>query len=335
MSQAYPLNIAVDDRHESLLRLTARLYHVDGLSQTEISALIGVSRPQVSRLLARALNEGIVRILVDEYDPRNRSLEEQLKNRFNLNNALVIKFWGETDIESIRSTIGYLAAPYVAEWIFSGAIIGMSGSRSLYRLVQHIKPPSGTRGVTAVQLMGNVGASISEFDSIELCRTLVGSYGGMYYVLNAPALVPDVESRKIFMSHQDLVTIWKLYSTMNIAFVGIGSLTQSSFIERGVIGADGVEQLRQSGAVGEVCGRFYDRFGRECETEYQERVIGINVDLLREIREVIAVTCGAGRAEAIHAALNGCLVKSLVIDEAGAEAVLDRVKVAADLVSLP
>lgn len=325
----------MDARHESLLRLTARLYHVDGLSQTEIAALIGVSRPQVSRLLARALNQGIVRISVDEYEPRNRALEEELKRRFNLNNALVIKQWGETDIENIRNTIGYLAAPYLAEWIYSGAVVGMSGSRSLFRLVQHLKPPSGTRGITAVQLMGNIGATISEFDSIELCRAVVRSYGGMYYVLNAPALVPDTQSRQIFMAHQDLITIWKLYDEMTIAFVGIGSLTQSSFIERGVIGVEGVEQLRQVGAVGEVCGRFYDRFGCECATEYQERVIGISVELLHEIREVVAVTCGAGRAEAVHAALKGGLVKSLVIDEAGAEAVLERLKVASDLINVP
>jgi deoxyribonucleoside regulator len=312
----------MDNKIENLIRITAKLYYIDGFNQNDIAELIGISRPKVSRLLTRALNEGIVQIKVEDYDPRNRTLEKELKDNFNLNHVLVIKLWGETDIESVRRTIGYFAAPIVAEWIFPNAIIGVSGSRSIFRLIQQIKPPSGTRGITTVQLMGNIDAKVSDFDSIELCRMLASSFGGLYYVLNAPALAPDVNSRQIFLAHKDVKTIWKLYRDMNIAFVGIGSLTQSSFIERGIIGPHDVDKLMKHGAIGEICGRFYDQYGQECASELLDRVIGISLDELREKREVVGVTCGSRRAEAIYAALNSRIIKSLVIDEHGAEAVL-------------
>jgi DNA-binding transcriptional regulator LsrR (DeoR family) len=311
----------LNEELESLLKLTARLYHVDGLSQTEIANVIGVSRTKVSRLLTRALQEGIVRISVEEYDPRNRALEDKLKNQFNLNHAIVIKLLGETDIENVRSTVGYLAAPYVSEWIYPNAVVGLSGSRSLYRLIQNLKPHTGSRGVTVVQLMGHIGAGVSNYDSIELCRNLADSFLGNYFILNAPAFAPDIRSRQILTAHHDVVAVWKYFSQMQIAFVGIGSLTHSSFIERGVFDQEDVEKLRNYGVVGEMCGRFYDQLGQECAEEYQQRVIGISLEELRE-KDVVAVTCGAQRAEAIYAALCGGLIRSLVIDEIGAEAVL-------------
>lgn len=313
----------MDARLESLLRLTAKLYYLDGLSQTEIGELLGLSRPKVSRLLTRALNEGIVRISVKEYEPRHLALEAKLKSTFNLNNAIVIRIVGASDLESVRGTVGYLAAPYVSEWILPNAIIGLSGSRSLYRVIQHMHPPTETRGAVVVQLMGNIGASVNYFDAIENCRSLAGSFGGVYYTLNAPAITPDAESCQTFMAHQDVRTIWELFGAMQIAFVGIGSLEHSTFIEREVISSAEVEQLRACGAVGEMCGRFYDQHGQECLPQLQDRVIAIRLDELRKIREVVGVTAGSGRSEAVLAAMRGGLIKSLVIDEVGAQAILD------------
>ncbi len=51
-------------------------------------------------------------------------------------------------------------------------------------------------------------------------------------------------------------------------------------------------------------------------------MISIELDKLRRIPEVIGITNGADRARAVCAALRGKLLKSLVIDEAGAAAVL-------------
>ena len=320
----------MDDKFESLLRLTSKLYYVDGLSQTEVADLTGISRPKVSRLLTRALNEGIVQITVEDYNPRHPVLEEALKQHFKLNNAIVIKLLVESSVESMRSTIGYLAAPPVSEWIYPNTIVGVSGSRSLYSLIQHMKPSSGTNGITAVQMMGNIGPNVSHYDSIELCRALATSFHGTYYVLNAPAFASEAQSYQILMAHQDVMKIWELYEAMQISFVGIGSLKHSSFIERGFIGPEEVEKLQNCGVVGEMCGRFYDRSGQECVPEYKNRVIGISLDELREKREVVAVTCGAERAGAVYAALVGGLIKSLVIDENGAKAVLKKAKAAFD-----
>jgi DNA-binding transcriptional regulator LsrR (DeoR family) len=109
---------------------------------------------------------------------------------------------------------------------------------------------------------------------------------------------------------------------MQIALIGIGNTKESAFFERGMLSMADGKKLRDAGVVGEICGRFYDRNGDECDTDFRERVISISLDDLRNIPEVVAITNGTDRTEAICAAIRGGLCKSLVIDDIGATALL-------------
>ena len=53
----------------------------------------------------------------------------------------------------------------------------------------------------------------------------------------------------------------------HIALVGIGVLSDSVFIDRGFLKPDDAYRLEQIGVTGEICGRFYNEQGQECETE--------------------------------------------------------------------
>ena len=62
--------------------------------------------------------------------------------------------------------------------------------------------------------------------------------------------------------------------------------------------------------------------GKECDTSFRDRVVSIELDTLRRAEEVVAVIAASDRTEAIRGALNGGLIKSLVIDQKGAAALL-------------
>lgn len=312
---------------DDLLRAVARLYYIDELPEREVADIVGVSRSRVSRLLTQARVRGIVRITVDDYDPRNRQLEARLKERYRLEHAVVVKAPSARAVEHVRRTIGYFAAPLAAQWIRAGDVVGVAGGRTLAELIRFMAPRTETKGVTVVQLMGNIGASVAATDAVELSRLLAEHFRGTLFTVNAPAFVLDRASRDVFHRHEHARAVWELFERMRVAFVGVGTLTDSLFIERGVLDGKALAGLMARGAVGEICGRFFDATGRECDTGYRTRVISIDLDALRRMPLVVGVTNGRDRAAAVRAALDGGILKALIIDEDGA-AVLDDAPVA-------
>jgi DNA-binding transcriptional regulator LsrR (DeoR family) len=83
-----------------------------------------------------------------------------------------------------------------------------------------------------------------------------------------------------------------------------------------------LRDLERAGAVGEICGRFFDARGNECATAWRDRVISVQLTQLRAIPQVVGVVSGSDRSAAILAAVRGGILKSLVIDEIGANALL-------------
>ena len=130
------------------------------------------------------------------------------------------------------------------------------------------------------------------------------------------------EYRDMLLAHAHIRLVWELFDTLTLAFVGIGTLSDSIFVEQGVFSAAELEELGRSDVVGEICGRFFDQHGRECATEYRDRVLSIDLDVLRRRAHVVGVTNGPQRAAAVRAALRGGLITSLIIDDVGADAVL-------------
>jgi DNA-binding transcriptional regulator LsrR (DeoR family) len=314
----------VAESNRAMLTSVARMYYLDGLGQSEIASIFGVSRSTVSRLLTAARDRGVVRISVDDYDPRDTMLERALIDRFGLRRAIVVRSL-EGQPGNARRTVGYFAANIVAEWLADAHSIGVAGGRTIGQMIHFIAPRPEQAGSAPeiVQLMGTVGSTPNSVDASELARTLARRLHGSFHTINAPAFMDDARSRDLLLSHSQIRTVWSKLPTLDISIVGIGTLVDSVFADRSVLSVADLETLRAAGAVGEICGHFFDARGRECRSPLQERVIGVELETLRRSPEVIAVTAGSARHEAVRAALVGQLVHTLVIDDAGATAVLD------------
>jgi deoxyribonucleoside regulator len=309
---------ADSDEH---LALISRLYHVDGLDQNEVAKLANVSQAKVSRLLALAKERGIVRISVAEYNPRRQDLEEQLRARFDLTNVMVIKSSEGMKSEDLRRTVGYFGAAAVNPLLTTGDIVALAGGRTIHELVGHL-PVENAKSVTVVQAMGTVDSIVSLFDAQEVGRVMAQRLGGTFLSLNTPAFIPEKRTRDSLLELGQVRNVRERLDRATMAIVGLGTLVNSVFVERGTLNAAMIRELERAGAVGEVCGRFIDAKGEECRTVWRDRVIGLEIDQLRRIPQVIAVVSGNDRSEAILAAMAGDLVNSLLIDETGANALL-------------
>lgn len=304
------------------LRLAARLYYIDGIGQVEIARFVKVSQAKVSRLLAMARERGIVRISVAEYAPRNNALEKRLCKRFGLRAATVVKTVEGLNREDARRTVAHFGAPVVSGIIPANSVVAVAGGRTMREVVDHL-PDEPDRRVTVVQAMGSIDAAVGPLDALELGRALARRWGGSYFTLNTPAFVPDKRTRDTFLGLDQIRSVFKRFSEVDVALVGIGDLNDSVFVDRGVLNKSDLKELKKAGVVGEICGRFFDEAGKECQSDWHDRVISIELDRLRKVPEVIGVVAGGTRCEAIAAAARGGILKSLLIDDTGAEALLE------------
>jgi len=311
----------VADQNGALMTSVARMYYLDGLGQSEIANIYGVSRSTVSRLLTMARERGIVRISVDDYDPRDRDLERALVDRFGLRSAVVVQAMGTTPA-SIRRAVGYFAAPAVAERIARQRTVGLAGGRTLAELVHHIEPQAQEAGPTFIQLMGAIGSSPGRIDASEQSRSLARRFHGVFRTLNTPAFAQSQRARDMFLSHAEIQAVWSTFDAIDLALVGLGTLEESAFSERGVLEPELLEEVRAAGGVGEICGRFFDEQGRECDTSLRDRVISVGLDELRRSPDVMAVLSGPARAHALRAAIRGGILKSVVMDQSAAHSLL-------------
>ncbi len=316
---AIPLSsvMALKGYSDEQLRLAARLYYMDGLDQSEVARFTKVSRAKVSRLLAAARERGIVRILGAEYEPYNHALERALGKEFGLKAVAVIKTIKGISVEDTRRVVGHFGAPFVADLLPPKSVVAIAGGRTNHRLVQAL-PEDKERRLTVVQAMGSIDSIVGPEDARELGRILARRSKGRFLSLNTPAIVPDRKIRDALLAVSQIRSVLDHLSRANVAIVGVGTLTNSVFAEHKVLNARDTEELVGRGAVGEICGRFYDKNGRECPSRWRDRVMSIDLNQVRNIRQVIGVVAGGDRSAAIAAAIRGRLLKALVIDDTAA-----------------
>lgn len=76
------------------------------------------------------------------------------------------------------------------------------------------------------------------------------------------------------------------------------------------------------GAAGDICGRLYDIYGMKLDVPVDKRIIGIELDDLKQVGHVVGVAGGEAKAKAILGALHGKRITALVTDDMAARQVL-------------
>ena len=308
---------------DELLILISRCYYIDSLPQAQIAKLVNVSQSSMSRMLSLARKRGLVRVSVPEYEPRCSQTERELRDRFGID-AVVIRTAPGLKGADLRTALGFFAARVAMRWIDANAIVAVAGGRAMQALIEHMQPEAPEPGVSIVQAMGNIDSCPGAYDAVELGRLLAKRWQARFYTLNAPGILPDKETCRQFLQLEQISDVTEQLRSATTTFVGIGTLDNSVFLERKVLKPQELEVLRAAGAVGEMLGRFFDINGNECDTEFRDRVVSLPLADLRDLSRVVAVVSGTDRAVAVRSAMRAGLINTLVMDQSGADAILEK-----------
>jgi DNA-binding transcriptional regulator LsrR (DeoR family) len=309
---------------EELLAMVASLYYKLHQSQAEIAKRLDVSSSKVSRLLKEAWEQGIIEVQIKTPIPREFALEQELIKRFGLRDAYILETKSDSNKTDLLSATGQLAAIYLQRIITAlppGSSIGVAWGTGVHATVSAL-PNNPGRQIDVVQLMGGVGALV--VDGPDLARIVAVKLGGQHHDLHAPVLVEDAQVRNMLLNEPIVSEGIRRARSVHVAITGIGSVEEktSSFLRAGLLSRMDLAELRNLGAVGEAVGRFYKLDGRGEGLAINERVIGIELEDLRHIPQVLAVARGLTKAPAILGALRGQLIKVLATDDITAHAIL-------------
>jgi DNA-binding transcriptional regulator LsrR (DeoR family) len=304
-----------------LMTKVARLYHERGLRQSVIATKLSLSQAMVSRLLAAAEKEGIIRTTVMTPMGVYPDLEEQLERRFELTDAVVADCSDDRD-DSVLREIGSAAATYMETTLGADEVVGISSwSGTLLRMVGSMQPLRRTPGSHVVQILGGIGNPTAEAHATRLTEQLASLISAEPHFLPAPGVTGSAAATAAYLADPQLHRTADYFGKLTIALVGIGALHPSRLLgESGnVFAEDELSELGVLGAVGDICLRFFDRAGQPVASPFNERVVGMSLDQIRHVPRSVGIAGGASKLDAIHAALEGRLVNVLITDRFTAE----------------
>jgi DNA-binding transcriptional regulator LsrR (DeoR family) len=300
-----------------LLTRVARLYHEEGLNQTQVADRLGLTQVAVSRMLKKAEESGIVRTTVVTPPGAFTDLEDLLEAKFGLNQAIVADASRDSE-ESVLSAIGSAAAQFLESTV-KGEVIGISSwSTSLLSMIDHMHPlRKGGEKSLVVQMLGGVGNPSAEQHANRLALRLARMVHGEARFLPAPGVVGSARAAQVLLEDRAVSEAVALFEKVTLALVGVGVLEPSALVvsSGNTFSREELEDLQQNGAVGDICFCFYDTNGREVKGALKGRVIGIDLESLRRVPRSVAICGGKKKFTAILGALRGKWVNTLITDQ--------------------
>ena len=301
----------------------ARLYFEQGLKQPEIATKLGLSQARVSRLLKQAEAIGVVKTTVHLPAGMFTGLEERLEQAYGLREVIVVDTGDES--EAVISALASSAAAYLETALVGAQRIGISSwSETLLATVNAMRPVSKAGITQVVQVLGGLGQPSSQAHATRLTERLAQLLGAQAVFLPVPGVVGSSRVYKSLLRDPSVSSVINSFENLSLVLLGIGSLNPSRLIRESgnVISEQDQQALREAGAVGDVCQRFFDVHGKALQTVMHDRVIGISPKQLQKVPRRIGIAGGSSKFEAIRAAALGKWVDTLITDLHTAERLL-------------
>ena len=334
----------------------ASMYYVQGETMEVIAHHLGVSRSTVSRLLARARQEGVVRVSLVQPGGAG-SLEGRMAQVFGVRTHIVPVREGTTEIHRLQQVASVAAAhmvdliealaeqagnggPQVQDPAGSGGegpvqgrgsggvVVGVAWGTTMSE-VSAALPSRSVPGLTVVQLNGASDPVREGPSAGEVLSRMRLSLGARTISFPVPAFFDHVATREAMWSERSVKRVLSVVRRASLAVFGVGALDAlngalpSQVYKGGHLTARDQAVLRRQNVVGDVCTVLLRADGSWRDVTLNARATGPTPAQLARIPRRLCVAAGTGKARALLAALRARTATDLVVDDATARAVLD------------
>ena len=304
-----------------MLGRVASLHYTHGLTHQKIADLLGLSRVQVTRLLAKAVREGIVEIRVHSDESIFPDLQIALAEKFGLKQVWVSP--GFDDEEKNMESLGAVAAQCLISLLKPKDVVAVGLSVTLEHMIPHL--PKIQSGAVFVPALGSRPGGAVSVNPHEIASELADKLGGFTRHLPAPFVMASKESADMMRREPDVSATIELARQASMGLYGLGGTQQGSGPLIEAIAPSGeLEKLTKKGAVGDISGIYFDSEGKYVSSSIEKRIIGLSLEEILAIPSRLIVAGGEKKLDAIAAASKSGIVTDLVTDQRTAESLLDR-----------
>jgi len=301
----------------------ARYYYADGLSQEEIASKEGFSRSQISRLIERAKDLGLVKItLVPPADLRTEELARTLAGRLGLLSVIVVPVKTGAGPEETALAIATRAADYLSGLLPDFGVVGLGWGQTVYRTAELLPRGAGKGGKPFfVPLIGTSGDN----NPILQINTIIDRFGSAFRSKGLFVNMPSVRERSTPLSkieEQRVSMLEEKWTQVEAAVIGLGAPPSDSPNLIDELPMEYKEELRNSTSCGDILAHFFDSEGRIFKAEHGYDLLAFDIGKLPGIKRSICLAGGHNKHAGILAAARSGYVTDLVTDENTARAIL-------------
>jgi deoxyribonucleoside regulator len=292
------------------------------MSQIEIGTRMGMSRWKVGRVIKDARERGLITITINHPQVDLTETEIKLAHKFDLKQSIVVDI-NEFSGNSPLNQIGMAGAQYLASIIHHYHILGVTWGLTMSHVVKFL-PKIEPVGLELAQIGGGIG-TIEGTDNPALSTMLGQKMSANAHIIQAPIIVRNKSIRDILFRENKIRETLEIAKRADIVMFGVGLVSTESLLwQSGFLGPKEAAKLKKAGAVGAICGRFFNDQGKQCWQALADRTIGLSLNELKKIKHKILIAVGKEKLQAILGALEGNLVDVLIVDKETAHRLLNR-----------
>lgn len=292
--------MAIYDNKRLIIK-ACKLFYEDNMSQKDISTQLGISKPQVCRMLSYAKENNIIEFKINNPFTQEFKLEKKLEEKYSLKEVYVFNYSYE-DTDDAISRLGEYCAIQLDKYFKDNSTIGVMSGRTIASISSYAHKLT-RKGLEFVPLVGNMGSEGHKWHANSIAENFALNTGGDYYLMNAPLILQNKELCNLMKKEPSISKILEKGRSCDISLVGIGeiNLSSTSYLS-GAFSKDDIKILKSQNAAASVCTSYISEDGKLIDSDLTARSIGITLKEL-ESSITIAVSTGDDKIYATDAAL--------------------------------
>ena len=308
-------------RNNNLLEYVADLYYNRGLSQQEIGAIIGSSRPTVSRLIEDAKKQGVVKIIIETSVSKNNKLSNRLREAYNLKDAIVVK--SDFDYDKSIELCAKAVASILPIYLEPGMSLGISWGRAINSVIDALDEDV-LDNVNICQMVGCMTMGDPSVDGFSAAQRLAKKTHGDFCTINTPLFIEGQEVYHYLINEPLINEALLRSSNVDVCVNGVGSAhdLRNSVHKSIYYDIYKLERFGDKGAVSSYLGMYLDIDGNRIDIDNLYEIT-TPLEMVRKIPISILISATEENAEATLSVLNGQYANILVVDEPLAHKLLE------------